>query len=245
MLNDFTGAKHVYIACGYTDLRRGIDGLASIVEQQFHLEAFSDALFLFCGRKRDRIKGLYWEGDGFLMLYKRLENVAKLERQVELLTEAIRLSRQKRFGASSERTTEDAMEQLSLLFNEAEAYADQEAKEADDSVAVAAHKRHKKHEYTLDELPEDVPVEVVEHRLPEEELVCPACGSTVTEIGKEVRRRIKMIPAQVVVVEDRYYTYACQNCNRENIETPGHPLEPADHVQLAAVVCGASADAGV
>ncbi len=88
------------------------------------------------------------------------------------------------------------------------------------SVAVAAHKRHKKHEYTLDELPEDVPVEVVEHRLPEEELVCPACGSTMTEIGKEVRRRIKMIPAQVVVVEDRYYTYACQNCNRENIETP-------------------------
>ncbi len=73
MLNDFTGAKHVYIACGYTDLRRGIDGLASIVEQEFHLDAFSDALFLFCGRKRDRIKGLYWEGDGFLLLYKRLE----------------------------------------------------------------------------------------------------------------------------------------------------------------------------
>jgi len=139
---------------------------------------------------------------------------------VELLTEAIRLARQKRFGASSERTAEDAMEQLSLLFNEAEVYADQEAKEADDSVVVAAHKRHKKHEYTLDELPEDIPVEVVEHRLPEEELVCPACGSTMTEIGKEVRRRIKMIPAQVVVVEDRYYTCACQNCSRENIETP-------------------------
>ncbi len=112
------------------------------------------------------------------------------------------------------------MEQLSMLFNEAEVCADQETEEADDSVAVAAHKRHKKHEYTLDELPEDVPVEVVEHRLTEEELVCPECGNPMTEIGKEVRRRVKIIPAQVVVVEDRYYTYACQTCKQENIETP-------------------------
>ncbi len=159
--------------------------------------------------------------------YERLqaqsERIAELEHQVELLTEAIRLARQKRFGASSEQTSEDGMEQLSLLFNEAEVYADQEAKaaeDAEDSVAVAAHKRHKKHEYTLDELPEDIPVEVVEHRPPEEELVCPECGGPMTEIGMDTRRRIKLIPAQVVVVEDRYYTYACQTCNRENIETP-------------------------
>ena len=73
MLNDFQ-ADHVYIACGYTDLRRGIDGLASIVESQFHLDPFSRTLFLFCGRRSDRIKALYFEGDGFVLLYKRLEN---------------------------------------------------------------------------------------------------------------------------------------------------------------------------
>ena len=73
MLSDFTGADHVYIACGYTDLRRGIDGLAELVRQQFRLDPFSNTLFLFCGRKRDRIKALYWEGNGFLLLYKRLE----------------------------------------------------------------------------------------------------------------------------------------------------------------------------
>ena len=73
MLSDFTGAERVYIACGYTDLRRGIDGLAGIVQHQFRLDPFSNALFLFCGRKRDRIKALYWEGNGFLLLYKRLE----------------------------------------------------------------------------------------------------------------------------------------------------------------------------
>ena len=74
MLSDFTAADHVYIACGYTDLRRGIDGLASIVQAQFQLDPFSNTLFLFCGRRKYRIKALYWEGDGFVLLYKRLEN---------------------------------------------------------------------------------------------------------------------------------------------------------------------------
>ena len=73
MLSDFSGADRVYVACGYTDLRRGIDGLATIVQQQFELDPFTNTLFLFCGRRRDRIKALYWEGDGFLLLYKRLE----------------------------------------------------------------------------------------------------------------------------------------------------------------------------
>ena len=74
MLRDFTGAEKVYIACGYTDLRRGIDGLAALVQQQFNLDPFSNTLFLFCGRRRDRIKALYWEGNGFVLLYKRLES---------------------------------------------------------------------------------------------------------------------------------------------------------------------------
>jgi transposase len=76
MLNDFTGADQVYIACGYTDLRKGIDGLARLVQQQFALDPFTNTLFLFCGRRRDRIKGLYWEKDGFILLYKRLEQGA-------------------------------------------------------------------------------------------------------------------------------------------------------------------------
>lgn len=76
MLSDFTGADRVYIACGYTDLRKGIDGLAAMVQQQFQLDPFTNTLFLFCGRRRDRIKGLYWEQDGFILLYKRLEQGA-------------------------------------------------------------------------------------------------------------------------------------------------------------------------
>lgn len=74
MLGDISRAEHIYIACGHTDMRKSIDGLASIVQNNFELDPFSNALFLFCGRRRNRLKALYWEGDGFVLLYKRLEN---------------------------------------------------------------------------------------------------------------------------------------------------------------------------
>ena len=66
-------AEHVYIACGYTDMRLSITGLAATVAQVFNLDPCTRTLYLFCGRRSDRIKGLLWEGDGFLLLYKRLE----------------------------------------------------------------------------------------------------------------------------------------------------------------------------
>ena len=74
MLNDLSSNQQVYLVTGYTDLRRSIDGLAMIIQGQLRLNPFSSALFLFCGIRRDRIKGLLWERDGFLLLYKRLDN---------------------------------------------------------------------------------------------------------------------------------------------------------------------------
>jgi transposase len=74
MFGDISKAEKIYIACGYTDMRKSIDGLAAITQQNFNLNPFQNSLFLFCGRKRDRMKALYWEGDGFVLLYKRLEN---------------------------------------------------------------------------------------------------------------------------------------------------------------------------
>lgn len=74
MLKDATGFSKIYIAVGYTDLRHGVDGLANIVYKNFGMEPFEkNVLFLFCGKRADRCKGLVWEGDGFLLLYKRLE----------------------------------------------------------------------------------------------------------------------------------------------------------------------------
>lgn len=72
MLYDPSKIRNVYIACGYTDMRKQIDGLAAIVELQYKMEFDDESLFLFCGRKADRIKALCWDGSGYVLLYKRL-----------------------------------------------------------------------------------------------------------------------------------------------------------------------------
>lgn len=74
MLKEIASRTRVFLITGYSDLRKGIDGLAEIIQGKLELDPFDEALFLFCGRRRDRIKGLVWDGDGFLLLYKRLDN---------------------------------------------------------------------------------------------------------------------------------------------------------------------------
>ena len=74
MIIDTSEIEQIYLVCGKTDLRKGIDGLAGIVQEQYDLDPYSQALYLFCGTRKDRFKALYWDGDGFLLLYKRLEN---------------------------------------------------------------------------------------------------------------------------------------------------------------------------
>lgn len=69
---DFSRVQNYYIACGYTDMRKQIDGLVAVVQLQFGLELDDRSLFLFCGRKADRMKAIYWDGTGYVLLYKRL-----------------------------------------------------------------------------------------------------------------------------------------------------------------------------
>ena len=74
MLNDadISHFRHVYVFVGKTDLRKGIDGLSALVKQKFQLNPFQTGnLFLFCGSSNRKIKGLLWEEDGFLLLYKQ------------------------------------------------------------------------------------------------------------------------------------------------------------------------------
>ncbi|NJP41785.1 IS66 family insertion sequence element accessory protein TnpB [Oscillospiraceae bacterium HV4-5-C5C] len=73
MLKQLPQDMPVYLACGYTDLRKGIDGLTQLVQDGFHLDPFSPSLFLFCGRRSNRFKALYWDENGFELLYKCLE----------------------------------------------------------------------------------------------------------------------------------------------------------------------------
>ena len=91
MRQDYTKVKNIYIICGKTDMRKGIDGLATLIQDSFELDPYSDSIFLFAGGKKDRYKCLYFDGDGFAMLYKRLDS-RKLqwprnEREVHNLTQ--------------------------------------------------------------------------------------------------------------------------------------------------------------
>ena len=63
----------IYLARGPTDMRKQIDGLAALVEQVLEHDPFDGHLFVFCNRRRNRVKILYWEGSGFWLLHKRLE----------------------------------------------------------------------------------------------------------------------------------------------------------------------------
>lgn len=72
MIN-LSNSNKVYLACGVTDMRKSIDGLAAIVQECFLLDPFSTCLFVFCNRKKDKIKLLQWQHNGFWLIYRRLE----------------------------------------------------------------------------------------------------------------------------------------------------------------------------
>ena len=69
----FASSSKVYIALGATDMRKSINGLSLLVVDQFDLDVFSGSLFAFCNRRRDIIKILYWDDNGFCIWLKRLE----------------------------------------------------------------------------------------------------------------------------------------------------------------------------
>ena len=155
------------------------------------------------------------------------KKISELESRVDLPMEALRLSRHKQFGASSEKSEDTLIEQLSFLFNEAELFA--AVKDEEDATVVAAHKRHRKHEYTLDAISEELPRERIEHRLEGEDLVCPQCGDIMTEIGTEVVNKLKIIPAQTIVEQHIYYSYACKSCAEAADEGCETPIARAPH----------------
>lgn len=73
MLGDITAADDIFIVCGRTDMRKSIDGLCAMIQDQLHMDPRRSAIYLFCGKRCDRFKLLMWEKTGFLLLYKRME----------------------------------------------------------------------------------------------------------------------------------------------------------------------------
>ena len=140
--------------------------------------------------------------------------ITELEQQIKWLMSQIRLAKHKQFGVSSEQTN---IEQMNL-FNEAEVVADPAEPEPSLS-RVKAHYR-KRTRLTTDKLPEDLPVEVIEHELPEAERVCPDCGGELHTMGREIREELKVIPAKAVIVRHVRHVYSCRNCEEISEHTP-------------------------
>ena len=74
MLGDLSGVSKIYLVVGYTDMRKSIDGLMSIIKDTYEMDPFANALYLFCGRRSDRLKALHFDKDGFILYYKRLDS---------------------------------------------------------------------------------------------------------------------------------------------------------------------------
>lgn len=72
MLADISGVDAIFIVTGYTDMRKSVDGLYALVQDQFPHNKDLNALYLFRGRKCDRIKAILKEPDGIVMIYKKL-----------------------------------------------------------------------------------------------------------------------------------------------------------------------------
>ena len=94
MLGDISGVTNIYIITGYTDMRKSIDGLCAIVMDQMKEESDGCSVYLFCGKRCDRVKVLLREPDGYVLLYKRLDVVHGKYRWSRNSSEAKPITRQ-------------------------------------------------------------------------------------------------------------------------------------------------------
>lgn len=153
------------------------------------------------------------------------KETAQLRQENQWLLEQLGLARKRQFGTSSEKLQEELMDQLSLGYNEAEAYAYGTKAATPEQIRVKEHAR--RHSGSIEDvIPEGLPTETVEHRL--EDTRCPVCGTEMAVIGKEVHKSLRITPPQFTVVEDVYYTYACKECEKASdeamiVKTPREP----------------------
>lgn len=145
---------------------------------------------------------------------KKDARIAELEMLVKFYEEQFRLSKHHQFGPSSEKG--DSPEQFGL-FDEAENAADLQKSEPElEEITYTRRKRIGKRKDDLSALP----VETVEHKLPEEEQVCPECGGALHEMGHDTRRELAVIPAQIKVIEHKRAVYSCRSCERNGDHVP-------------------------
>jgi len=142
--------------------------------------------------------------------------IQHLEAQVNWFKEQFKLAKHRQFGPSSEKMS--ALSQTELLFNEAEATLDSMPTEAEPKTIT--YTRKPKSTGHREEMLADLPTEVIEYKLPEEEQTCSQCGGHLHEMSTQVREEIEFIAAQVKVVKHVQSVYGCRNCEKNEISVP-------------------------
>ena len=160
------------------------------------------------------------EYEKFLSENADLRNhITELNAKVEWLMEQFRLAQHRRFGASSEKSVQGGLEQLNF-FNESEITSDILVPEPE-LVEVEKHFRKRKNMVNENDIPDNLPVETIEHELPADEQICPECDGNLHVMGTEtLRRELKLIPAKAVIVEHVRKVYACRNCEKDECGVP-------------------------
>jgi transposase len=136
----------------------------------------------------------------------------ELEAKVRWFEEQFHLARHKQFGTSSERSVKEQRH----LFNEAEAIAEEGPVEEAISQTITYERKRPGRK----PIPKDLPIERIEYRLPEDEQICSVCGCPLHEMSEELRHEVKLVPAQVKIVQHARIVYGCRNCENTGIEVP-------------------------
>ena len=146
------------------------------------------------------------------LVKRQAAEIEQLSSKVRWFEEQFHLARHKQYGASSERSVKEQGD----LFNEAEVIA--EAGPVEEQIRQTITYERKKPGRRP--IPKDLPMERIEYRLPEDEQICSCCGSALHEMSTELRHEVKLIPAQVKIVQHARYVYGCRNCEKNSIEVP-------------------------
>ncbi len=150
-------------------------------------------------------------------LKEKEEKILSLEKLNHWYIEQLKLRQHEKFGISSEKATENQItlaDVFSDLFNEAEALREPFTIEPEESTVIPEHNRKRSKRGSKFD---DLPVETISYELSDEEKVCEVCGAPLTEMKKEVRKELKIIPAQVKVIEHVTYVYSCRKCDKEGL----------------------------
>jgi transposase len=179
------------------DMRKSINGLAALVENELALSPMMEVLFVFGNRGRDKIKLLYWERNGFFVWYKR-------------------------FAASSEKLDGQAK-----LFNEAETAApvpEDDIDENTDDAETETIQYERRKPRGCKPLPVDWPRVRIEHDLSNADKVCE-CGCALTHIGEDTSEQLDIIPAKIQVLQHARLKYAYKACE-STARTAALPAQP-------------------